>query len=95
MAASLPRSAPVAGHRERGGAGERPLLGQEDAGVADVLRVQALLDRAQHLHAERSDLALHPGPVVGADGMVMGQRAPGPQQRVGPGPLGGEPLLDG
>ena len=69
-------------------------LGEQDAGVADALRVQPLLDRAQHLDAERADLALHPGAVVGADGVVVGERAAGAQQRVGRRPLGGEPLLD-
>ena len=42
------------------------------AGVEDSRRVQRRLDRAQHLHAEVADLVAHPRPVVGADGVVVG-----------------------
>src|SRR4051794_6725853 len=50
-------------------------LGQQHPRVADVVRIEPLLDRAQHVDAERPDLAFQPGPVVGAHGVVVGQRA--------------------
>src|SRR5690349_5951412 len=61
----------------------RESVRQQDPGIADVLRVEALLHRPQHLDPERPDLPLQPGPVVGAHGVVVRERAARGDQGVG------------
>ena len=69
-------------------------MGQQDPGVADARGSRRLLTARSTSTPQRPDLALHPRAVVGADGVVVGERAAGGEQCVGRGPLGGQPLLD-
>ena len=53
-------------------------------GLRIPVGIEHRLDRAQHLDAEIADLVAHPRPVVGADGVVVGDRraACGPSRRT-------------
>src|SRR5258705_8828329 len=64
------------------------------ARVEDSRRIEHCLDRAQHLDAEIADLVAHPRPVVGADGVMMGDGGAGADHGVGSRGLGRAPLLD-
>ncbi len=63
-------------------------------GVHDPGRVEALLQRPQGLDARLAHLGLHVGGVVAADRVVVGDRSPRPDDRLGGGRLRGAPLLD-
>ncbi len=67
---------------------------EQHPGVENALRVELLLGGAQGRGEGVGPLAVVPGPVVAADGVVVGDRAAGIDQRVGDGGLDLVPLLD-
>src|ERR1700733_7048655 len=78
----------IALHRRGGGSWDQL------AGVENSRGVERRLDRPQHLHTERADLVAHPAPMIGADGVVVGDGRTGGDYRVARCGLGGAPLLD-
>ena len=69
-------------------------LGQQLPGVHDPGRVEPLLHGAQRLHAQLAHLGGHPGRVVAADGVVVGDRAAVRDDRVHRGRLRRAPLVE-
>src|SRR6476661_7513926 len=67
---------------------------QQLARIHHAGRVQLRLERAQRVQARVAVLGRHPRHVVGADGVVVGDRPAGADDRRARVALGGAPLLD-
>src|SRR6476661_7528649 len=67
---------------------------QQLARIHHAGRIQLRLERPQCAQARVARLGAHPGNVVGAHGVVVGDRPARGDDRVARGALGGAPLLD-
>src|SRR5215470_8154338 len=66
----------------------------ELARVEYPVRIHRLLDGAQHAQTPLPEFGGQPRPVIGADGVMMGDGGTGGGDRVRSGPLGSLPLAD-
>ena len=55
---------------------------QRPAGIADVVRVEVLFERTDHVHARRSNLLLQPGPGLLANAVVVADGCAGILHRI-------------
>src|SRR4051794_30114135 len=70
------------------------MLSNKDARVEKTLWIDRGLGAAQRLGERVGSLAVVPGTVIAADGVVVGDRPAGSLERVGSRPLDRPPLLD-